>query len=385
MSEVDTFQELNIDDQYKKGVVYTFGRFNPFTKGHNNLVNTIKKTANKLEKKSSIKYDKIIFVSNPKPPPLPDLKTIQKIKKSAKFTPSNLNRNPFNVYEKVYWMEKIAPKDINIINTATKNIKNWDDAFNWLKSEGYKDIHMVIGTDRYSQLKGNTKKLKSWNKEKDIKFSLVESKRLEDNPKNLYKDFEKLTKKEKATIKSVYSDKEISATRMRAAAASHTPGKNDIGKKIFRIGVGPQLSDTNMEQLITALKKKMYLNPKKAYVDTVNEGVSKNTRSKIKKSKKTTTRKTPSKKKATTRKTPSKKKTTTRKTPIKKKATTRKTPSKKKTTVRKTPSKKKTTVRKTPSKKKTTRKVTTLRRSSRLKNKTKKNVFKSDLSVIVEE
>ena len=359
MSEVDSFQELNIDDQYKKGVVYTFGRFNPFTKGHNNLVNTIKKTANKLEKQSSIKYDKLIFVSNPKPPPLPDLKTIQKIKKSAKFTPSKLNRNPFNVYEKVYWMEKIAPKDISIINTATKNIKNWDDAFNWLKSEGYKDIHMVIGTDRYSQLKGNTKKLKSWNKEKDIKFSLVESKRLEDNPKNLYKDFEKLTKKEKATIKSVYSDKEISATRMRAAAASHTPGKNDIGKKIFRIGVGSQLSDKNMEQLITALKKKMYLNPNKSYVDTVNEGVSKNTRSKIKKSKKTTTRK------KTIRKTPSKKKTVTK----------RKTPSKKKTV----------TKRKTPSKKKTTRKVSTLRRSSRLKNKTRKNNFKSNLSVIVEE
>ena len=331
MSKVVSFQELNINDQYKKGVVYTFGRFNPFTKGHNNLVNTIKKTVKQLEKKSSIKYDKIIFVSNPKPPPLPNLKTIQKIQKSAKFTPSNLNRNPFNVYEKVYWMEKIAPKDINIINTATKNIKNWDDAFNWLKSEGYKDIHMVIGTDRYSQLKGNTKKLKSWNKDKEIKFSLVESKRLEDNPKDLYKDFEKLTKKEKATIKSIYSDKEISATKMRAAAASHLPGKNDIGKKIFRIGVGPQLSDTNMEQLITALKKKMYLNPNKAYVDTVNEGVSKNTRSKIKKSKK-------------------------------------------KTTTRKTPSKKKTT----------TRKVTSLRRSSRLKNKTRKNVFKSNLSVIVE-
>ena len=37
---------------------------------------------------------------------------------------------------------------------------------------------------------------------------------------------------------------------MRAAAASHLPGKNDIGKKIFRIGVGPQLSDKNVEQLI---------------------------------------------------------------------------------------------------------------------------------------
>ena len=355
MSKPKNFNEIDIANEYKKGVVYTFGRFNPFTKGHNNLVNSIKKNAKELEKKNKIKYDKLIFVSNPKPPPLPNMKTIQKIKKSAKFTPSKLNRNPFNVYEKVYWMEKIAPKDINIINTATKNIRNWTDTLNWLKSEGYKDIHMVIGTDRYNQLKGNSEKLKSWKKDKSIRFNIIESKRSEESVKKLYKGFDKLTKKEKKTIINIFNDKEISATKMRAAAASHLPGKNDIGKKIFRIGVGSKLSDNNIEQLITALKKKMYLNPDKAYVDTVNEGVSKNTRSKIKKTKKKT---------VTKRKTPSKKKTVTK----------RKTPSKKKTV----------TKRKTPSKKKTTRKVTTLRRSSRLKNKTRKNKFKSNLSVIME-
>lgn len=327
MSKIKTFNEIDISNEYKKGVVYTFGRFNPFTKGHNNLVNSIKKNAKQLEKKNKVIYDKLIFVSNPKPPPLPSLKTIQKIKKSAKFTPSNLNRNPFNVYEKVYWMEKIAPKDIKIINTATKNIKNWTDALNWLKSEGYKDIHMIIGTDRYTQLKSNTQKLKTWNKDKSIKFNLIENKRNEESIKELYKGFDKLTEKEKKTIRNVYNDKEISATKLRAAAASHLPGKNDIGKKIFRIGVGSRLSDKKMEQLITALKKKMYLNPNKAYIDTVNEGVSKNTRSKVKKSKK-----------------------------------------------------------KTITKRKTTRKVASLRRSSRLKSKTKKkqNKFKSNLSVIME-
>jgi nicotinic acid mononucleotide adenylyltransferase len=374
VAKLESFNKLHIDDEFKKGIVYTFGRFNPFTKGHNNMVKTIKKVARELENKTKIKYDKIIFVSNPKPPPLPNLKTIQQIKKSARFTPSNLNRNPFNVYEKVYWMEKLATKDITIINTATKNIKNWDDAVNWLKSEGYKDIHMVVGTDRYTQLKANTKKLAEWNKDKSVKFSVVESKRTEESVKELYKGFEKLSKKEKKTIRSIYSDKEISATKMRAAAASHLPGKNDIGKKIFRVGVGSNLSDKNMEQLITALKKKMYLNPNKAYIDTVNEGVSKNTRSKIKGLK-------PSKKTTTIRKTPGKKTTTRRKTPGKKTTTRRKTPSKKTTTRRKTPSKKTTTRRKTPSKK------TAVRRSRRIKNKTQKtqSKFKNQLSVIVEE
>ena len=57
---------------------------------------------------------------------------------------------------------------------------------------------MVIGTDRYSLLKGNTKKLKSWNKEKDIKFSLVESKRLEESlviPNNTPKTVAKIIPK----------------------------------------------------------------------------------------------------------------------------------------------------------------------------------------------
>jgi len=101
----EQFNKLHITDEFKKGVVYNFGRFNPFTKGHNNMVKKIQRSARELEKNSDIKYTKILFVSNPKPPPLPEIKIIKSIKKSARFVPSNINRNPFNVYEKVFWME----------------------------------------------------------------------------------------------------------------------------------------------------------------------------------------------------------------------------------------------------------------------------------------
>ena len=80
-------------------------------------------------------------------------------------------------------------------------------------------------------------------------------------------------------IKNIYKSSEISATKIRAAAASHVPGKNDIGKIIFRIGVGPNLSDSELERLIASLKKNMHLKPQKSYIDSVNKYVSKNTRS----------------------------------------------------------------------------------------------------------
>ena len=44
----------NIDDT-SKGVVFSFGRFNPFTRGHLGLANKIIDTANKFQKKKENK------------------------------------------------------------------------------------------------------------------------------------------------------------------------------------------------------------------------------------------------------------------------------------------------------------------------------------------
>ena len=269
------FDKINFENS--RGVVFSFGRFNPFTRGHLGLANKIITTANTFEKKKGIKYDKMLFVSNPRPRPLPNNKTLNKIKRSCVFKPNNDNRNPFNVYEKVYWMKKLVPNEIEIINTGLKKIVNYTGTINWLKNQGYNDIIMVVGTDRYEQLldKNFVKK----HHEKKISFNLVENVRVEETLPELYKGYDKLTDNEKKMIKNIYKSSEISATKIRAAAASHVPGKNDIGKIIFRIGVGPNLSDKELERLIASLKKNMHLKPNKGYIDSVNKYVSKNTRS----------------------------------------------------------------------------------------------------------
>lgn len=105
-----------------KSVVFTFGRFNPPTTGHEKLLIKVSSIA--------IGNDYRIFSSQSSDP----------------------KKNPLKYKEKVQLMRKLFPKyGRNII--LDKKIKNSLDALVYLYDEGYTKATMVVGADRISDFK----------------------------------------------------------------------------------------------------------------------------------------------------------------------------------------------------------------------------------------
>ena len=109
-------------EEKSKSVVFTFGRFNPPTTGHEKLLIKVASLA--------IGNDYKIFASQSSDP----------------------KKNPLDYKEKVMLMRKIFPKHgRNIV--YDKKIKNAIDALVYLYNAGYTKATMVVGADRISDFK----------------------------------------------------------------------------------------------------------------------------------------------------------------------------------------------------------------------------------------
>jgi shikimate kinase/phosphopantetheine adenylyltransferase len=114
------FKQFN--EEKSKSVVFTFGRFNPPTTGHEKLLIKVASIATGNDYK--------IFASQSSDP----------------------KKNPLDYKEKVMLMRKIFPKHgRNIV--YDKKIKNAIDALVYLYNAGYTKATMVVGADRISDFK----------------------------------------------------------------------------------------------------------------------------------------------------------------------------------------------------------------------------------------
>lgn len=159
-----------------KTAVFTFGRFNPPTRGHAKLIATVERIA------KEINADPFIFVSRSQ----------------------DRDKNPLTIENKLIFMRKIFP-DTNIIDN--NEIKNPFNASGYLGSHlKYTDVVLVAGSDRV--------------KEYETRFS---------NPNKYFDSFKVVS----AGERDPDSDDIIgmSGTKARAAAA-----RNDLGA--FRAATG---------------------------------------------------------------------------------------------------------------------------------------------------
>tara|TARA_R110000772_G_scaffold20140_5_gene55964 strand:- start:3078 stop:4361 length:1284 start_codon:yes stop_codon:yes gene_type:complete len=119
-NKVRTFKQYN--EAKKKEVIFTFGRFNPPTTGHEKLMNKLESVA------AGDNYKIYASLSN------------------------DPKKNPLQYEEKVKIMRKMFPKHgRNII--LNSRIKNVFDIATSLYNEGYTRLVMVVGSDRVSEFR----------------------------------------------------------------------------------------------------------------------------------------------------------------------------------------------------------------------------------------
>lgn len=119
MLSFSEFKTVGLINEIKTGkaAVITFGRFNPITSGHEKVINTVTQWA------SSKRADALIFPSQSQDP----------------------KKNPLLYKDKVKYMKQLFPK-AKIINDLS--IKNVFYALKMLSEAGYKDVTLVVGSDR---------------------------------------------------------------------------------------------------------------------------------------------------------------------------------------------------------------------------------------------
>ena len=110
----------------KKVAVFTFGRFNPPTRGHQKLID---KTASVAKEHGG---DHFIFPSQ----------TVDKKQDPEK------SKNPLDWNTKVHFMKKLFP-DSNIMKES--EVKTPHHVIEMLEAEGYTDVYFVVGSDRVEE------------------------------------------------------------------------------------------------------------------------------------------------------------------------------------------------------------------------------------------
>lgn len=114
-----TFKQFN--EAKSKPIIFTFGRFNPPTIGHEKLINKIKELGQGKEVQ--------VFMSQTQ----------------------DSKKNPLSFSEKLKFMKQ-AFKGIKI--STDKKLKSPFDVLEMLSDGGYKDVTMVVGSDRVDNFKG---------------------------------------------------------------------------------------------------------------------------------------------------------------------------------------------------------------------------------------
>lgn len=103
-------------------IVFTFGRFNPITKGHAKLFREVLTTARKIN------ANHLVFCSK---------------------THDN-DRNPLGFTDKVTFLNTLFP----VVNfMASSSIRSPFEAIEWLSEHGYRNVVMVVGDDRIDEFK----------------------------------------------------------------------------------------------------------------------------------------------------------------------------------------------------------------------------------------
>jgi len=159
---------------------FTFGRFQPPTIGHEQLITYINDKAK--SETNSIGY---IFVSGKinKEFTNKQLTSFNKnfLKQNFKF--AKTHNNPLDIEDKIAFLKKMFPKKefpyIEFINTTELNINNPFTVKKYLLEEFvdngiYKSIKMIVGSDRYKQF---TNKLIYGNDKQSGRFNVLEKKR----------------------------------------------------------------------------------------------------------------------------------------------------------------------------------------------------------------
>ena len=285
------FQQTKIEDAYnyikeRKVAVINFGRLNPPTRGHYKLLTYIADQAKLLGGKG------FVFLSASKNILPPNKGTqwrpvVNRVTKST-FRSNKSNENPLSVWDKWELIHKFPPiENIEYVNPmAVSNPSKkerpytMDRAADYLRNKGYTDIYLVVGTDRFKQLKDKGVE-KTWN------LTLIEhprSERLEDL--TLYSIDKTIPKKSLAI-----NPEAISGTKSRAAAAEHAingiagidsmtlrqaeeaimnrrnPMHQSHGFITFKEYMPSILTDSELEFIIYKIKKGMLLRPSQSYTN----------------------------------------------------------------------------------------------------------------------
>lgn len=285
------FQQTRINEaeeyiKKRKVAVINFGRLNPPTRGHYKLLEYIADQAKLLGGKGFV----FLSASQNYLPPHKGTQwrpVVNRVTKST-FRSNKSNENPLSVWDKWELIHKFPPiENIEYINPmAVSNTSKkerpytMDRAADYLRNKGYTDIYLVVGTDRFKQLKDKGVE-KTWN------LTLIEhprSERLEDL--TLYSIDKTIPKKSLAI-----NPEAISGTKSRAAAAEHAingikgidsmtlrqakeaimnrrnPMHQSHGFITFKEYMPSILTDSELEFIIYKIKKGMLLRPSQSYIN----------------------------------------------------------------------------------------------------------------------
>ena len=311
--------------------IFTFGRFQPPTIGHEGLIRSVEEYAIDLQAQP------YVFVSLTQNA-LKDSewkKAIPKLRNRNEYITNKINENPLSPDIKIEILKKMFPKTkINFINGSllTPRVYSIQGAIKYLTDKkeqgglGYNEIYFLVGSKRFQQFK-------QLEFEKKFDIRLIENKRVLDNeqmPDELLYELGNLTEQDIQEINQIKPSL-VSGTRVRQIAAEHKVNMKDVnnlndrqvrmridGKLVegirghtitqdkafneFKERMSRNLSDNDLEYYIYLIKKGMGLNPFKSYVNKNPDLARKSTRTKRGGKRKQTRKKKKRKRKRTKKK-----------------------------------------------------------------------------------
>ena len=132
-------------------VVFTFGRFQPPTLGHQVLIDEV------IHQAGDNDADAYVFVSAKQNDHVKYLKSkayLAMIEK-GEFVSIDANENPLSPFTKVALLQKQhEDKSVKFINTEVCNCRNVFAIVDVLRSAGYTDLTMIVGSDRVPVFQG---------------------------------------------------------------------------------------------------------------------------------------------------------------------------------------------------------------------------------------
>lgn len=134
--------------QPKRGTaaLFTFGRFQPPTTGHQILIESVAAAA------AAAGADAYIFVTSSSNNL--EAKVVKNMMKNGEFKSLKENENPLSVETKVFYLKKMYPAtDVTFINTTEYECKQLFQVLERLRSAGYESITMMVGSDRVPAFK----------------------------------------------------------------------------------------------------------------------------------------------------------------------------------------------------------------------------------------